>query len=922
MNPIRAILLCTSMLFTLLANSQVRTIKGVIRDASGAAVANATLKVRGGAAAVTSNANGEFTINAAEGDVIEITSVNFKPASFTVSGENFIIMTVEPKETTLEDVVLVGTRTAGRVKLETPVPVDIVNMNQAALPTGRMDVTSILNFAVPSFNYSKQSGADGADHIDLATLRGLGPDQTLVLVNGKRRHQTAFVGVFGTRGRGNSGTDLSAIPVGAIERVEVLRDGASAQYGSDAIAGVINIVTKKTTGKFTGNAGWSVYADDEFNPASGPEPDYYLHDKKFDGHSFSFNGNYGIDIGAHGGFLNLTGNLNLQGKTFRQVMEFDESKEGYLPTNIYRRAHGDGSMQGGGGFFNMELPSGKGASFYAFGGVNYKSSEAYAFTRRWPDQPARFPTNDDGSIIFVPSVMTVTETNDTTFNPMIRTNILDGSLAAGVRGKTETNWSWDISNTLGYNNFHYFGKRTFNASLGSNKTDFDDGGFNFLQNTVNFNAVKPVYTIAEGFNLALGAEFRYERYNLYAGEEASYRNYSSGDKASGAQGFPGYQPGDEVNANRSVIGAYADVEMDVTRDFLVSAAVRTENYSDFGFTANFKLASRLKLGDNFNLRGSFSTGFRAPSLPQINFSSTFTTVQGGTISEVRIVPNYLDIARKAGIPELKQEKSTNLSVGFTFKPVPEFSVTLDGYMVNVKDRVVLTGQFDAGDPDLNQDLAAELQSNSIALAQFFANAVDTRNMGLDIVLDYNKRWTGRSFRATFTGNVQDMEIRNINVPAELSGSDFLRSSFFSDREKAFVLASAPDMKFALNAEYGLRKLVFGARATYFGKISLLGYGEDGLGIAPQVPLDNGNGYVKDEYIYNGKMPVDIYLGYHFSPQLSLFLGSDNVFNVHPDLGVAPGAKEWAFNNETGGPWDAVQMGGNGRRLFLRLGFNF
>jgi iron complex outermembrane receptor protein len=741
-------------------------------------------------------------------------------------------------------------------------------------------------------------------------------------VNGKRRHQTAFVGVFGTRGRGNSGTDLSAIPVGAIERVEVLRDGASAQYGSDAIAGVINLVTRKSTGKFTGNMGWSAYADNEFNPASGSEPDYYIHSNKYDGHAFAFNGNYGFDLGKNGGFLNLTGNVLLQGKTFRQVMEFDDTKEEYLPTNIYRRAHGDGSMQGGGGFFNMELPSANGTTFYAFGGLNYKASEAYAFTRRWPDQPARFPTNDDGSIIFVPSIMTIAEPGDTTFNPLIKTNILDGSLAAGVKGKTEGNWNWDISNTLGYNNFHYYGKKTFNASLGANKTDFDDGGFNFLQNTVNFNAVKPIYTIAEGFNLALGAEFRYERYNLYAGEEASYRNYSSGDKASGSQGFPGYQPGDEVNANRSVFGAYADVEMDVTKNLLVSGAIRAENYSDFGFTANFKLASRLKLGDNFNLRGSFSTGFRAPSLPQINFSSTFTTVQGANISEVRIVPNYLDITRKAGIPELKQEKSTNFSLGFTYKPASEFSITLDGYMVNVKDRVVLTGQFDASDPDLNPDLAEELQNNNIALAQFFANAVDTRNMGIDLVLDYNKRWYERSFRATFTGNVQNMEIQNVNVPAELSGSDFLRSSFFSDRERAFVLASAPDMKFALNTEYGMRKLVVGARATYFGKVTLLGYGEDGLGIDPKVPLDDGSGYVKDEYIYSGKMPVDIYVGYHFSKQLSLFVGSDNVFNVHPDLGVAPGAKGWAFNNETGGPWDAVQMGGNGRRLFARLAFNF
>ena len=903
-------------------NAQTRAIKGIVKDKAGNAVVNASVKIKGAASVVTTNTNGEFNIEASIGDMLEVSIIGFKSSSIAVGSESFLMVTLEPNETTLQDVVLVGTRTTGRVKLETPVPVDIVNMNQAAIPTGRMDVTSILNFAVPSFNYNKQSGSDGADHIDLATLRGLGPDQTLVLVNGKRRHQTAFVAVFGTRGRGNSGTDLSAIPVGAIDRVEVLRDGASAQYGSDAIAGVINIITKKTTGNFTGNFGWSSYLDNEFNPATKPELGQYVYGNKIDGQAFSFNGNTGFKIGDNG-FLNITGNFITQGKTYRQTLETDDSKEEYLPVNIYRRAHGDGSMTGGGGFLNLELPSGTKTTFYAFGGLNYKASDAYAFTRNWSARPDRFPTTAGGALVYVPSIMRVSADADTFYNPRIKTHILDGSLAAGFKGKTESNWSWDLSNTLGYNNFHFFGNRTFNASLGSVPNEFDDGGFNFTQNTVNFNASKPIYTIGDGFNLAFGAEYRYERYKLYAGEEGSYKNYDpTGSKATGSQGFPGYQPGDEVNANRSVIGAYVDAEMDVTKNFLINGAIRAENYSDFGFTANFKLASRLKLGSAFNLRGSFSTGFRAPSLPQVNFSSTFTTVQGGNIAEVRIVPNYSDVTRKAGIPELKQEKSSNFSLGFTYKVSPEFSVTLDGYLVNVKDRVVLTGQFDASDPDLNQDLADELQANNIALAQFFANAVDTRNMGLDIVLDYNKRWGNKSIRGIFTGNIQNMDIEKVNVPEQLAGSDFLRSSFFSDRERAFVLASAPDMKFAFNLEYGVSKMTFGVRATYFGKVTLLGYGEDGLGIDPQVPLDNGSGYVKDEYIYGGKTPVDIYVGYRFSSKFALHAGVDNIFNIHPDLGAVPGAKGWAYNNETGGPWDAVQMGGNGRRLFARFSFNF
>ncbi|HSF45819.1 MAG TPA: TonB-dependent receptor plug domain-containing protein, partial [Chitinophagaceae bacterium] len=555
-------------------HAQPRMIKGIVKDKAGNAIANASIKIKGSTSVVTSNANGEFNIEAAVGDVLEVSNIGYKPSSVTVGSESLLMVTLEPNETTLQDVVLVGTRTTGRVKIETPVPVDIVNMNQAAIPTGRMDVTSILNFAVPSFNYNKQSGSDGADHIDLATLRGLGPDQTLVLVNGKRRHQTAFVAVFGTRGRGNSGTDLSAIPVGAIDRVEVLRDGASAQYGSDAIAGVINIITKKSTGSFNGNFGWSSYLDDEFNPATKPELGQYVYGNKIDGQAFSFNGNTGFKIGDNG-FLNITGNFISQEKTYRQVLETDDTKDEYLPVNIYRRAHGDGSLTGGGAFFNLELPGSTKATFYAFGGLNYKASDAFAFTRNWSARPDRFPTNADGSLDYVPSIMRITADADTFYNPRIKTHILDGSIAAGVKGKTDNNWSWDISNTLGHNNFHFFGNRTFNASLGSVPTEFDDGGFNFTQNTVNFNASKPVYTIGEGFNFAFGAEYRYERYKLYAGEEGSYKNYDpTGSKATGSQGFPGYQPGDEINANRSVIGGYVDAEMDVTKNFLLNGAFR------------------------------------------------------------------------------------------------------------------------------------------------------------------------------------------------------------------------------------------------------------------------------------------------------------------------------------------------------------
>ncbi|TAH02465.1 MAG: TonB-dependent receptor [Sphingobacteriales bacterium] len=911
--------------------AQKPSITGKIADPNGGPLNGVTITNKTSGAATATAADGSFKIDAAPGDVLEITMVGFGTQTVRVAKQLLLNLTLSPSVTDLNEVVLVGTRRAGRVKTETPVPVDVVNIGQVSLPTGRNDITAILNYAAPSFNYNKQSGSDGADHIDLATLRGLGPDQTLVLVNGKRRHQTAFVAVFGTRGRGNSGTDLSALPMGAIEKVEILRDGASAQYGSDAIAGVINIVLKKNTGVFSGNVGYSGYRDKDYNPFFKKDYEQYVHEKGVDGQAFNFNGNYGVKLGKNGGFLNATLNFLTQAKTYRQALDTNANSDKFMYTNIYRRAHGDGSVTTAGTMLNMELPLSGGKTFYAFGGYNYKFSDAYAFTRNFSARPERFVTDNSFNLIDIAGLTRRSKDGETYYNPHIQTRIQDGSLAAGIRGKSAGGWNWDFSNSTGYNNFHFYGDKTYNASLNALKTNFDDGGFSFLQNTVNANFSKEV---SSALNIAAGAEYRYERYSLFAGEEASYKNYQpdkyytngSGDDvyvAGGSQGFPGYQPGDEVKANRSVFGGYFDAELDVTKNWLVSGAVRLENYSDFGFTHNYKIATRIKLHKTFNLRGSFSTGFRAPSLQQINFSSTFTTVQGGNIGEVKIAPNNSPITKAAGIPELKQEKSLNASVGFAWRPIPQLSVTVDGYWVNVKDRVVLSGQFSADDNTLNPQLIAAMQALRVSLAQFFANAVNTTNQGLDVVVDYNTKVGSKSnFRALFTGNFQKMRIDKINVPTRLRPTQQLQKTFLSDREQAFILASAPRTKYALSLEYTCKKITLGTRITRFGAVTLLGYGEDGLGIDPQVPADFQPIYVPDRYVYGAKFVGDVYAGYKINKKLSLFAGIDNIGNVHPDLGINPAARGWAFNNETGGPWDAVQMGGNGMRFFTRLGFNF
>ncbi len=899
-------------------------LQGRITESNGQPLAGVTILERGTSNGTTSTTDGSYSVNYTRTDAVLVYSyTGFVTQELRLNGRPTMDVIMESDLNLLDQVVVVGSRRANRVQTETPVPVDVINLSQVGVTTARADLTSLLNYAAPSFNYNKQSGSDGADHIDLATLRGLGPDQTLVLVNGKRRHQTAFVAVFGTRGRGNSGTDLSALPTEAIDRVEILRDGASAQYGSDAIAGVINIILKKDIRHFSANVGYSGYYDKEYNPAFPiayePARGQYISDKKFDGATFSVGANYGLPVGKKGGFANVTLNYDQADKTFRQELK------GVLPLSIYRRAHGDGSLQRYGGMLNMEIPlrPDDRFTFYVFGGYDRKESDAYAFTRNFSEDSApRFPTDANGNLIEVPGIIMTASDGTKYFNPHIQTEIQDGSVAAGIKGKTSGDWNWDLSNNLGQNQFHFFGDKTFNAGLGTGQTHFDDGGFTFLQNTSNLNISKLYTGVASGLNLAFGGEFRLENYQIDAGEAASYSNYDT-LKATGSQGFPGYQPSDVVNADRSCAGVYADLELDVTERFLIGGAVRFENYSDFGSTINYKVVSRLKIGEHFNVRGSYSTGFRAPSLQQINFSSTFTNVQGGLISEVKIAPNTSRITRAAGIPELTQEKAENASIGFSIKPFPALTFTVDAYQVKVKDRVVLSGQFSASDASLNPALTTELNNLNVSSAQFFANAVNTTNRGVDVVIDFNKKLEEGRIRALFTANFQKMTLDKINVPTLLDDTPEHRITFLNDREQTFILASAPPVKFAINLEYGHDVLTLGMRVNYFGQVVTLGYGDDFTGINPMVPTDaNDQIRVPDRYVYHPKIAPDVYAGLRFNRHFTLHVGVDNFLNVHPDLGYVPAASGYAFYNETGGPWDTVQMGGNGLRLFTRLAVDF
>ena len=300
------LLLIAGLIFLTISAIAQQTITGKVTDSNGAPLSGVSVKVKGTNRGTTTNNTGDFSIQAASNEELEITIIGYKSKSLAVGTNTSLAISLESEITELGEIVFVGTRGSGRAKTETPVPVDIIRINEIGLPTAKMDLTSVLNIAAPSFNYNKQSGADGADHIDIGTLRGLGPDHTLVLINGKRRHPTAFVGLFGTRGRANSGVDMNGFPEASVDRIEILRDGASAQYGSDAIAGVINIILKKNVNRWTVNAGWSGYYDTKNNAVKFNDGNQYYSGSEIDGNTFTLSVNNGVSIGKNGGFINFS----------------------------------------------------------------------------------------------------------------------------------------------------------------------------------------------------------------------------------------------------------------------------------------------------------------------------------------------------------------------------------------------------------------------------------------------------------------------------------------------------------------------------------------------------------------------------------------------------------------------------------------
>jgi iron complex outermembrane receptor protein len=748
----------------------------------------------------------------------------------------------------MQSVSVVGSRRATTSATDTVVPVDIIPMSKSSETGGQFDLAQTLTYISPSFNSTRQSGSDGADLVDSAALRGLGSDQTLVLINGKRRHTTALVNLFGARNRGNTGTDMNAIPMLAIKDVQVLRDGAAAQYGSDAIAGVMDIGLKKSKG-CEAVAGYSQYSEG-------------------DGKNYLTSAYCGVDIG-NGGVLGITGEYLNRGRSNRA--EADNP-----------RIIGDSKTKNQTLYLNGELPTvGQGKLYFTVGAQQRDASSA-AFARGGvgsDDIPSR------NSAAMYPNG----------FVPFIDAKIDDRYATVGHRTQIGE-WNADLSQTYGYNKMIYDIRHTINASIankdllaggkGVSADHFNAGGFSFEQLTTNLDFSRFYDGImGGGLNVAFGGE---------TGSYIDADGVGFGGNA-GSQGFPGFQPGDQVDANRHSTAAYLDLELDVTPTVKAQAAVRYEKYSDFGSTSTGKLAGSWRVAPQVLLRGSASTGFRAPSLQQVNLSSTFTDFIGGVATDVVLAPNGGVIANAAGIPKLKEEKSTSYTLGTTWTPNQAVSVTADLYQIKIKDRIVLSGRFNE---DTYPDLAARLAALGVGEAQFFVNSVDTKTKGLDLTASHKTNFGANKLTTYLALNVSKTEVTGIHAPASLKGFEDV---LLSEKERLYIEQGAPRSKATLGFDY-----VTGA---WESDLKIIHFGPQTLGTFD----GTANGVPNQRY--ESKTSADLSFTYTINKNMKFSFGGNNIFNVKPNA-------QDADQTDNGFKYESVQFGLNGASYFGRFYVKF
>ena len=943
------LLLLCFLALTTISYSQT-TVTGVLTDASNESLIGASVSEKGTLNGTVTDVDGSYELKVSDSNAILLFSfVGYESQEIPLNGRSVINTTLKTGAL-LDEIVVRGSRAFGRTNTDSPVPIDVIDVSKIINTGGQVSVNEIMNVVAPSFTSQSQTVSDGTDHIDPASLRGLGPDQVLVLINGKRRHTTSLLNTNGTVGAGSVGTDMNSIPAAAIKRIEVLRDGASAQYGSDAIAGVINIVLKDKTDGLELGVTTGANMSSLGNHQEGG----------IDGEKIQLDASYGLEIGENGGFINFTGSLGTRNPALRnatnleQLFDINNSAErlylsnnptsniadmsaqdytdaiGALPQSFidaaasgdyndldnlelaardqtradYRFKVGTSKLREGKALMNMEIPLSDNSEVYAFGGAGNRRGLAFGFLR----EPWRAKAN--------------TAANYNGFLPGIQSDINDKSMAVGIRGE-RNGWDVDLSNTYGKNSFAFTVVESTNASLGAaSPSIFEAGGFHFSQKTSNLDFSKNHETILAGLTTGFGAEYRLETYQIDAGAENSYATYDNngiptvggvggatnavGESLDGtAQVFGGFTPQNALTRSRNSIAGYADFELEASEMILVSLATRFESFSDFGETFNYKLATRIKATDNISVRAAYSTGFRAPSLHQQFFSRSSTVFDAnGIAQEQGTFTNESRVAQLLGIDKLKEETSVNTSIGATAR-FGSLSITVDAYNIVIDDRIVYSGSFGAGN---SAELQALFSAANAGSARFLVNAIDTKTQGVDVVVSHRTSFGSNNLVSSLGATFSKNEVTNIMIPERIAAAG-LSIDFFDAQEEAFLTLAQPRTKLALSNTLTLNNgLDIILRNVYYGSVT---DPDDFVG------NDRVEGkVVSEDALYSARIITDLSLSYPISDMIRITVGANNLLDLYPTENRAGGQSNASF------PYSrrTSQFGFTGRYTFVRLGF--
>lgn len=729
----------------------------------------------------------------------------------------------------IDSVIVTGTRQVGTTARESASPIVSISVDNL-VESGKPNLIDELNTLEPSFYVPARSG-DVGNLTRQIQIRDLGPNQTLVLINGKRRHQTAVVNASSTYA-GATGVDLAQIPVSAIDHIEVLKDGAAAQYGTDAIAGVVNIILKKSPNTGSATIDYGSYGPSDVNPQRDDQ-----------GQTKHVALNNGFSFGDDG-YLNISAEWTDKDHT-NNSGEHPNIKAANIPSPGWvNRIAGEPAYEIYNVGFNAGINLSDDVSLYSFGTAGHRDAVAQQNYRRYNSAPTIYPTG---------------------YAPTIGLAETDRALTAGLEGKFLSDGHWDLSTTYGTDKADVLVKNSANLNLladtGTTPKDFYNGTFNNSQSTTNFDLSKPVDVgiFAAPLNIAGGLEYRRETYELEPGDEAS--RYKAGSQA-----FPGYQITDARSESRHVEGAYTELSTKFTPDWQISLAGRYEDYSDFGDTSIGKLSTRYDFSPRFAVRATGSTGFRAPTLAEQNFSATNVSP---TVSNIQLAVNS-PAAILLGAPNLKPEKSENLSLGFVFEPFNEVYASIDVYQIDLADRIVNTGNLNG--PAVKAAIAAngiQYQGDSANLS-FFTNGVDTRTRGVDVAADWSTNLNNYGvLKWNLTGTYTDTQVTRIkNASTQLGGGPLITPLIVSGLED-----STPNYKVSFGANYSIAKWNINARLTRYGTSSFLS-SDAGTGLAP--------------YTLNTITPktlTDLSVGYEFTNAINFAIGANNIFNVHPDKTV-------------------------------------